>query len=117
MLHDLLRQPIRRGQVVEVVEGVEAAVFQPEDLEAGLVAGDEGLVVEIFETLGFLAPLTVGRVVAVDEALSVVALERAGFQGEVFVGAQVVIHRPLVCTLPSLGLASKNTTFAFMPCA
>jgi hypothetical protein len=33
MLHDLLRQHIRRGQVVEVVE---AAVFQSEDLEAAL---------------------------------------------------------------------------------
>jgi hypothetical protein len=114
VLDDLLLQHIRRRQIVEVVQAV---VFQPEDIETGLVTGHQVFVAEQLEAFGGDALVAVFRVVAGDEILQVVQLESACLQREVLVGAQVVEPDPLVWIWPSLGLASKNTTFAFTPCA
>ncbi len=43
MLDDLLLQDIRRRQIIQVLQAV---VLQPEDIQAGLVAGDQFFIVK-----------------------------------------------------------------------
>ena len=82
------------GKIGGVFEGV---VFEPEDVEAGFVAGDEFVVgVGTPAAVGFLvgpggfASVPIRRVVAFHELVEVFALERIGLEREVFVGAEVV---------------------------
>lgn len=72
VVDDLFGEDLGFGKVVEVFKAV---VFEPEEVEASLVAGDEFLVGELppatFGVLlgvpGLLALLAVGGVVAIDE--------------------------------------------------
>jgi hypothetical protein len=52
--------------------------------------------------------MTVLRVIAVDEVLKIIQLERSRLQREMFVGVQAKNHTSLMCTLPSLCMASTN---------
>jgi len=56
--------------------------LQPEDIQIGLVARDQGVVIEIFEALGFHARMAIIRTIAIDEVLQVFTLQRLGFQDE-----------------------------------
>jgi hypothetical protein len=56
MLDDFLLQHIGWRQVIEVVQ---TFVFQPEDVQAGLVAGDQIFVAVVLEAFGFLPLVTV----------------------------------------------------------
>lgn len=71
MLDDLLLQHIRRGQVVKVVQ---AFVLQPEDVQAGLVAGHQVFVTVELEAIGGAPVLAVLGVVADDEVAQVIEL-------------------------------------------
>ena len=66
-------------------------VAQPSDVEVGLVAGHELVVIECFEALG-LGVFGAGfaRQVAVDEAMQVLTGEFVFPQGEVLTGPEVV---------------------------
>jgi hypothetical protein len=94
ILHDLGSDDAGFGQVVRILQRL---VPQPEDIETGLVAGDECLIIVTTPATfgGFLAPgggalLPLGGIVELYELVEVAALEGVGLEGEVLVGAQVV---------------------------
>lgn len=102
VFNDLLLQDIRRRQVVEIVQAV---IFQPEDIKTRLVTGHQVFVAEEPETFSGDAFVLVFRVVTGDEILQVIQLERACLQGEVLVGAQAVEPYPLGVDVAVFGLA------------
>lgn len=93
---DALREYFRLGEIIEVGEAV---VFQPEEVEAGLVACGQLSVRELPPAAGgiflgvprFLPLVAVLRIVARDELGEIVEAERLPFQRVVDVGAVVVI--------------------------
>ena len=98
MLDDFLLQHLGRRQIIQVVQAV---VFQPEDVQAGLVAGHQLVVAEELEAICGDALVAVFRVIAGDEILQVIELQGARLQREMLVGAQVVkphalgMHAPI----------------------
>ena len=82
MLNDLLLLPIWRRQVIETLKIV---VLQPENVQAGLVAGGQVFVFKIFESFALFSLVTVVGVVAVDKVAQVVEFEGAGLQREMLV--------------------------------
>ena len=108
----------------EVVGIEQAVVFQPEQIEADLVAGQQilQLVATPVAIRGLLAP---GGLALMDgtglieayELIEVGALQRVGLEGEVLVGAQVVDPEPLGAAWALPMRRSKKSTFAFTPWA
>ena len=66
MLNDLLLQHLRRRQVIQVVQAV---VFQPEDVETGLITRQQLVIAKELKALCLAAFVPVFRVVALDEVL------------------------------------------------
>ena len=85
----------------EVVDVLEAVVAQPQQVEAGLVAGDQLVVGVALEALGLLAAVAVCWVVAGGEVVEVGSGEGVLLEGEVLVGAQVI--DPQLAGLGGLG--------------
>jgi hypothetical protein len=98
----------------EVVGIEQALVFQPEQIEADLVAGQQ--ILQLVDTpaasRGLLAPGGLALVdgtglVEAHEFIEVGALQRVGLEGEVLVGAQVVDPEPFSAGLGTAGAAIK----------
>jgi hypothetical protein len=77
---DLLRKDIRRRHFIQVIQAV---VLQPENIQAGLVAGNEVVVRKVLEALRLIAFVPIVGVVAGDEIPQVVEFQRLGLEGEV----------------------------------
>ena len=101
VLDDFLVQYIGRWQIVQIVLAV---VLQPEDIQAGLVAGHQVLIAIELEALDGGPLVAVARVVAGDEVLQVIEFERARLEREMLVGTQVIK------ALASEGIMSKPSS-------
>jgi hypothetical protein len=82
VLDNLLLQNVGRRQVIEVIQTL---VFQPKDIQTGLVTRHRFFVAEELEPFASHPLVTIFRVVAGDEILQFVQLERARLQGEMLV--------------------------------
>ena len=68
----------------------EGLVFQPEDVQVQLVAFDQFIIAEGFESLRLRASTAIFLVVAGDEVVQVAAFESVFLQREMQIGSQVV---------------------------
>jgi hypothetical protein len=131
VIDDFLGDDVGVGKVGRVFEGV---IFEPEDVEAGFVSGNElAIVIGSPTAIGFLVGLggfavvavasgwligpVVMAVVALHELVKIFALERIGFEREMFVGAEVVDPELLGPGSLARSFLSKKSTLAFTPCA
>jgi hypothetical protein len=94
VLDDLLGENLGIGKVIGVFE---VLVSQPENIETGLVAADEILVI-VRPPAAFRSRLGPSRfalmavfwIIILNELVEVFALQRIGFQSEVFVGPEII---------------------------
>ena len=94
VLHDILGQLLRGGQVVQVGQGL---VLDPEDIQAGLVPGKDLLrreaVPAAFRVLlisGLMALMPVLRVVTLNKVLQIPKGHGTLLEGKVHIGPQIV---------------------------
>jgi hypothetical protein len=87
VLHDLGGDHVGGREVGGVLQAV---VFEPENVQAGLVAFDQFVISEGMEAVTLLTLVAILCVVAGYEIIQVLAAQRVGLQREVLVGAEVV---------------------------
>ena len=84
---DLRCDHIRFWQVCRIFQAV---IFQPEDIQAHLVAFNQLIVAEYMKAFAFLTLVPVLRFVARDEVIEVGPLQRVRLQREVLIRAEVI---------------------------